>query len=182
MKDEWMVITPDAQDRLQIGEVVETREFYVDDRLLKKYALSLRDPNPLYWDDAYAEAWGRWSERVCPSAFAVALNPMEQHPGSCPASAFWATVRGVPDTGRLWGGFAAYNRFELDRPIRLGDTVRCDVSNRGCYEKHGKRGVLVCVETEYRMGTRDGASIGIGLYGNMREFPYPEGKRPIENT
>ncbi len=90
MSEDWIIITEAAKTRLRIGEVVETREFFVDDRLLKKYQMTLRDPNPLYWDDEYAKEAGAWGERVCPSGMVLALNPMEHHPSCCPASAFWA--------------------------------------------------------------------------------------------
>jgi acyl dehydratase len=168
MTAENKVITDKAIEKLRIGEVIETREFKVTDKWVKKYALAIRDPNPLWFDEEYAAREGCYDRRVAPAAFCVALNPMER--GCCPASAFWAELRGVPDDGRHWGGFAAYNEFEYEKPIYVGDRITCEVANRGCYEKQGKRGVLVVAETEYRMINQDGETVGVGVYGNMVQF------------
>jgi len=162
------VLTDAALEKLNIGELRETREFTVTDKWVKEYCLALRDPNPLWWDDEYARREGRFERRAVPAAFCVAMNPMER--GCCPASAFWAELRGVPDNGRHWGGLAAYNEFEYERPIFVGDRITCEVRNRRAYEKQGKRAVLVIAETEYRMINQNGETVGVGIYGNMVQF------------
>lgn len=173
MSEDWVIITKSAEEKLRIGELIETREYgTITDKWLKKYALSLRDTNPLYLDDEYAEKEGRFGYRIAPSAFCVVLNPMER--GCCPASAFWAELWGRPDDGKCWGGHAAYNRFEYEKPIRVGDRLRCEIRNRKCYEKHGKRGVLVAVETDYTLIDQQGETVALCTYGNMSQFPFPE--------
>jgi acyl dehydratase len=143
----------------------------VTDKVLREYALALRDPNPLWHDKGYAEREGRFARRVAPSAFCLTLNPMERV-GLKPASDFWEEIFGEP--GDYWGGHAAYNRFELARPIYVGDTITTEVSNRDCYEKEGKRALLVVAESQYRMTNQDGEYVGLGIYGNMVQRPYPD--------
>jgi acyl dehydratase len=179
MAEDWLLITDKAKEKLRIGELVETwtppaHRGVITDKWLKEYALATRDPNPLWWDDEFAAREGRFGRRVAPTAFCTLFNPMEQA-GLCPASAFWAEIRGVPDNGRHWGGHAAYNKVEIKRPLRLGDRVTCEIRNLDCYEKHGKQNLLVCVETEYKMFDEAGETIAVCVYGNMSQFAYPEG-------
>jgi acyl dehydratase len=168
MSDEWKVLTEKAIEKLEAGKLVATREYDVTDKWVKEYALSLCDPNPLWWDGEFAEREGRFGRRVAPSGVCVAMNPMER--GLCPASAFWAELYGKPDHGHHWGGLAAYNEFEYEKPIYIGDHITLEVRNRRAYEKQGKRAVLVIAETEYRMINQDGETVGVGIYGNMVQF------------
>ena len=142
MSNDWLIITEKAKDKLRIGELVETctfdeRRTLITDKWLKLYALALRDSNPLWFDEVYAEREGRFGERVLPTAYFTLFNPMENG-GACPASDFWAELRGKP--GRYWGGHAAYNRIEVKDPPRLGDKVGyCELRNRDCFENRGKK-------------------------------------------
>jgi len=178
MSDNWLILTEKAKEKLRIGELVDTLEFdkqrsLINDRWIKLYALALRDTNPLWYDDDFAKREGRFGERVLPTAYYTLFNPME-HLGACPASDFWAELHGKP--GRYWGGHAAYNEIEVKRPLRLGDRIGyCELRNRDCFEKRGKRTVLICVETEYRVFDDKKNLLAICAYGNMSQFGYPEG-------
>jgi acyl dehydratase len=181
MSNDWLIITEKAKEKLRIGELVDTRTFdpnrsLITDKWLKLYALALRDSNPLWFDDAYAKREGRFGRRVVPTAYYTLFNPMENG-GACPASDFWAELHGKP--GRYWGGHAAYNKIDAKRPLRLGDRVGyCELRNRDCFEKRGKKNVLVCVETEYRVFTAEKELVAVCAYGNMSQFGYPPGTEP----
>ncbi len=167
--EERQIITDEALEKLRVGELIDTYQFTVTDKWVKKYAMTIEDPNPLWFEDEYAEREGRFGRRVAPAAFCVAMNPMEAK-GCCPASAFWAELYGVPDHGHHWGGLAAYNEFEYEKPIYVGDTITCEVRNRRAYEKQGSEAVLVIAETEYKMINQDDETVGIGVYGNLVQF------------
>lgn len=175
MSDEFVIITPEAVKELRIGELMGTRTFYITDKLVKKYCLSLRETNPLWLDNDYAAREGRFGKRVLPSAFCVALNPMEAGGHSIkPVKPFLDVLRNDPSKD-FEGAHAAYNGFEYFKPICFGDTITCEVRNRKYYEKFGKRTILVAVETEYKMIAQDGETRGVGTYGSMCQFAYPEG-------
>lgn len=173
MSDDWMRITAEAEEALAAGKLQDRRTWpQVTERQLRKYALSLRDPNPLWHSRRYAEREGAWGRRALPTGFCVVFNPMERV-GLRPASDFWAVVHGEP--GSYWGGLAAYNTFELERPLYVGDTITTEVRNTRCYEKRGKHALLVIAETEYKMFDSDDTYVGVGVYGNIVQFDYPEG-------
>ncbi len=180
-----LIITETARRKLRIGELVDTRTFdehrsLITDKWLKLYALALRDPNPLWFDGAYAAREGRFGARTLPTAYYTLFNPMENG-GACPASDFWAELHGKP--GHYWGGHAAYNRIEAKRPLRLGDRIGCcELRNTDCFEKRGKSAVLVCAETEYRVFDSGKNLLAICHYGNISQFPYPEGTRPAKGA
>lgn len=178
MSKQWLIITEKAKAKLRIGELIEMRTFdahrrLITDKWLKLYALALRDPNPVWFDDAFAKREGRFGERVLPTAYYTLFNPMENG-GACPATDFWVELTGQP--GPHWGGHAAGNRIVAKRPLKLGDRIGyCELRNRGCYEKRGKATVLVCAETEYQVFTADKELLAVCTYSNMRQFPYPAG-------
>jgi acyl dehydratase len=173
MSNDWIKITPAAEKALAVGELQDRRTWpRLTDKQLRKYAISLRDPNPLWHDREYAEREGAWGRRALPTAFCVIFNPMERI-GLKPASDFWAEVHGKP--GSYWGGLAAYNQFELERPFFLGDVITTEVRNLRCYEKRGKHALLVIAETEYRMLDEQDELVGVGVYGNIVQFDNPEG-------
>ncbi len=167
MSEKWQKITDRAIEKLRIGEVVYTQTFpRVTDKRLRKYAMALHDSNPLWLDKEYAERVGRFGRRTVPSAYCTIFNPMENG-GLKPASAFWAEIFGKEDSGQFWGGHAAYNRFDFEHPIYIGDTITVAVSNSDCFEKQGKHALLVVAEAQYRMTNQDGDYVGTGTYGNM---------------
>jgi acyl dehydratase len=173
-----LIITDKAKEKLRVGELVNTRSFdpyrsLITDKWIKLYALAIRDPNPLWFDDAYAAREGRFGERVLPTAYFTLFNPMENG-GACPASDFWAELHGKP--GNYWGGHAAYNKIDVREPLRLGDRIGyCELRNRDCFEKRGSKTVLVCVETEYQVFDDQKKLRAVCAYGNMTQFAYPEG-------
>jgi hypothetical protein len=181
MSNDWLIITEKAKEKLRIGELIDTwnppgNRALITDKWSKLYALALNDDNPLWFDSEFAEREGRFGCRVLPTAYYTLFNPMEAG-GRCPASDFWAELRGKP--GRYWGGHAAYNRIDAKRPIRLGDRIgTCEIRNVDCFEKMGKRTVLVCAETEYRVLDDGGQLMAVCVYGNMSQFGYPEGTQP----
>ena len=175
---ENLILNEHAKARLRIGELIETCQFQasrclITDKWLKLYALALRDTNPLWFDDAFARDTGYHHQRVLPTAFYTVFNPMENG-GACPASDFWEALCGEP--GPHWGGHAAYNRIEARQPLRLGDRIGyCELRNRDCFEKRGRQTILVCAETEYRVFNDKDDLLAVCSYGNIRQFPYPEG-------
>jgi acyl dehydratase len=165
-------ITPAALAALRVGEVVFQKAFpRITEKLLRLFALSLRDGNPLWHDKAYAEVEGPFTRRAVPTAYVSLFNPMENG-GLAPASAFWCEVLGLPAGTSMWGGHAAYNRVELERPMFVGDTIRVEVANRGAFEKHGKQHLLIVAETDYRLYNQDNVHLGICTYGNMVQTTY----------
>lgn len=168
------LITDKAMEKLAVGKVVHRQTFpRITDKDLRKYCQALCNYNPLWLDKDYAAGANAFGRRTVPSAYCTVFNPIENG-GLMPASAFWAEVMGLEDHGHFWGGHAAYNRFDFERPIYVGDTIRIEVANRDAYEKEGKRAHLVVAETDYKMFDQNDEYVGVGTYGNMMQIPFEE--------
>ena len=172
MSEPKKYITEKAIEKLAVGKVIHEQTFpQITDKRVRKYCQSICDYNPLWLDKDYAAANNAFGRRTVPSAYCTVFNPMENG-GLHAASPFWCEVLGLPEGTPMWGGHAAYNKFDFEKPIFIGDTIRIEVSNKGCFEKSGKRGALVVVETDYKMFNQDGEHVGTGTYGNMVQIPY----------
>ena len=111
--------------RARIGYRTEPREWVVEAGHVRRFAEAIGDPDP------------RW-EREVPPTFLVALT---------------ARTPDLPEAleyGR--GVLNAGDRFEYERPVRVGETLSVSTRLADAYEKQGSTGGMLFLvwDTEYR--------------------------------
>lgn len=169
MAEDNLLVTPEAERLLRIGESWGRLHHHVTPEWLAEYAVAIHDSNPLWFDESYAGAEGAFRFQYCPAAFATCLNPAERAEIS-PQMEFFGRLRGLPEGQGSWG-FAAYNEVEyFDRPIKVGETVAVDVSVDRAYEKQSKGAVLVFVDVVYTITGEDGARVARAVAGIAQRF------------
>jgi acyl dehydratase len=171
MEGESKIITEEARELLRIGDVCGRTTHKVTDLWVQEYAIALRDGNPLWLDNEYAEREGWFGYRVAPSAFFTVLNPTER--GEIQWGREYFQKLREQSGRRSSGAFAAFSNVEyLDTPIRVGDTIACEASVADTYEKSGENAVLVFVEVDYVMTNQEGKKVGRATAGWITSFPH----------
>lgn len=106
-----------------------TRE--VEKGAVRKYADAIGDPNPLYRDEEYARK-SAYGGIIVPPTFLTTFNPYEHG------------VERPPITHpRRRGGASAGDRYEYYLPVKVGDTITCQVKVADVYEREGRTGRLL---------------------------------------
>lgn len=173
MSGDWKIITDEAKRLLRIGETYGTTTHEVTDPWVKEFAIALRDNNPLWFDDDYAEREGPFGYRFAPAAFFTALNPTERAE-VMPHRDYFQKLQEVTG-GKGSGGFAGYSEVEYyDGLIRVGDTIRCDVTVADTYEKYSSDAVLVFIVIDYTMTNQDNRKLGKATAAWIQSFPKDE--------
>ena len=176
MKKGWKVITKEAVELLRIGQSWGRYKYEIKDLMVKQYAVALRDANPLWFDEKYAKNESNFDFRYAPSAFFTAINPLESgtrgiiNQKVSPQNKFLSKLSGEPEES-IWT-YAAYTGVEYeDEPIRVGDTIFCEVFVKDVYEKESSKNILVFVENEVVMSNQENVYIGKGTVGVVKMFP-----------
>ena len=149
MSPESSYITPEAQ--AYIGKANATRTVEVTKRDIRRFALSIGDANPLYYDEEYAKGT-RYGGIVAPPSFYCALQLEEEPLGDLEHSGLGKKMgirMEVPVPG-FPGAVAAGRRIEWDEPIRPGDAISFNEKVTDIYEKQGSRGPMIFIITEWR--------------------------------
>lgn len=123
-----------------IGLESEAYTFTVERRHVKQFQQAINDDNPLYQDEDYS-AESPYKGTIIPPTFPVAMNdgsiemPLEL------------------DQRRMLHG---EQEFLYYQPIRIGDTVQCQMKVTDVYEKEGKSGVMQFIILDTKMMHKDG--------------------------
>jgi acyl dehydratase len=92
---------------------------------VRKFAHAIGDLNPLYFDEAFA-ARSRWGRRIAPPTFPRVFDYGEVDGFRLPAS----------------GLIHAQQGYTYQRPLYVGEELRCSGHFKDLYEKKGRDGVL----------------------------------------
>ena len=92
---------------------------------VRKFAEAIGDPNPLYVDEEAAEA-SRYGALIVPPTFPRAFE--------------YGEVEGLGPPGQ--GYIHGEHRIRYERPLFVGEEVRCYVEVKDYYEKDGREGAL----------------------------------------
>lgn len=130
-----MEVTEDS-----IGLTSEPYTFVVESRHVMQFQQAIGDYNPLYTDESYAEE-SPYKGAIIPPTFPVAMNhgdikmPLEL------------------DQRRMLHG---EQEFIYHVPIRIGDTLHCQMKVADIYEKEGKSGKMQFIILDTEMSQVDG--------------------------
>ncbi|MDD5094635.1 MAG: MaoC family dehydratase N-terminal domain-containing protein [Dehalococcoidia bacterium] len=127
-----------------IGHVWGPTVYEVEKGWIKKLAEAIEDPNPLFYDEAYAKTT-RYGGIIAPPTFFAALRE--------DAGGEWVkTAKCSLNTGAMNGG----NDVEYIKPIRPGDVIGVTDKLTGIVEKDTKRGKMLFFSFEKTLTNQKG--------------------------
>jgi acyl dehydratase len=131
-------------------------------RDIRRYALAIDDPNPIYHDEGAAEK-SRYRGMVAPLGFFwfASTGSTKRKKRAKDLGEDGLSINeflGIPDIPNIWtlGWTRGGEEIEFYKPIRVGDqiTVRCRLVDM--YEKGGKSGKLLFVVSEHSYTNQKG--------------------------
>ncbi len=108
-----------------IGQRSEAVVNVVEREVVRKFAEAIGDSNPLYVDEEAAEA-SRYGGLIAPPTF--------------PRTFDYGEVEGVGSPGQ--GFIHGEHHIRYERPLFVGEEVRCYAEVKDYYEKDGRKGPL----------------------------------------
>lgn len=114
----------------------------VEKDAVKKFAEAIGDPNPLYVDEEAAKA-SRYGRLLAPPTF--------------PRTFEYGEVEGIGPPGQ--GLIHGEHRIRYERPLFVGEEVRCHAEVTDYYEKEGRDGALGFLISERVGESPDGERI-----------------------
>jgi acyl dehydratase len=126
---------------LEGHEISFTDEHEIEKGMIKRFAMAIEDPNPMYRDEEFANPYGGI---IAPPTFLFEWN---HH-----------TVLRVSERGAAVGGrelplrmVRGGNEYEFFQPLRPGDVINSKSRVAQVYDKEGRSGKLVFLigETTY---------------------------------
>ena len=128
-----------------IGVAEELGTYEVDKGGIRRFANAAEDFNPLYWDEAYANASRYGSLIAPPGYFGWPTKPVGAHiVRSHTTEQLDTALREAGYTRGVGGG----SEFDFFRPIRVGETLQASQTTTNIIEKHGRSGPLIFVTKE----------------------------------
>ncbi len=113
-----------------VGRTFQGGEFLVTAERVASFCDAVGDYNPLYLDPAAAKA-GPYGDVVAPPAFAASFPYADKVFDQLPAFGRRGLMSGID--------------FELDAPIRVGDSIRVSSEVKEVYEKTGRTGTMTFI-------------------------------------
>jgi acyl dehydratase len=134
-----------------IGKVEDVRVFEVEKGAIRRFADAVDDPNPLYWDEEYAQK-SKYGAIIAPPGF-ISSPWFSNRPTKWPkkgvaSSEITAGLRPAlakAGFGRLLDGGMEYDFF---KPVRSGDTMTASTIIKDIIERGGATGKMAFVITE----------------------------------
>lgn len=122
-------------DRSFIGTAMDPFVVDVEKGAIRSFAEAIGETNPLYFDEARAQAAG-FRSLVAPPTFAASFRPPQRQPWLLPL-----------DEGRILAGEQV---FTSRRRIVAGDVLSCQMHLVDVTEKQGRSGTLEFIVQELR--------------------------------
>jgi acyl dehydratase len=123
-------------------------------RDIRRYALAIDDPNPIYYDENAAKK-GKYGGFVAPPGFVywathgenLDMRAKDLEVDGLTPGAFL----GIPEIPNIWslGWVRGGEELEFVEPLRVGDRVSVTCKLLNVYEKEGKSGKLVFLNSEH---------------------------------
>lgn len=133
-------------------------------RDIRRYALAIEDPNPLYHDENYAKK-SKYHGVIAPLGYVVwsaqsykkNVFPSETREDGIPKEAVLMIMPPVP----LQRAVRAGDEFEFFQRIHEGDVITCKMRLAEVYQKEGKTGPMVFSTTESTYTNQKGELVAI---------------------
>ena len=125
-----------------IGVNTGVSVFEVEKEPIKRFADSIDDPNPLYWDEEYAKK-SRYGSLIAPPGFiSIPWNTRAKggETSPDPRTELRAALRKVGYVNP--GGIDAGIEYEFFNPVRAGDTITASSVIKDIFEREGKTGKM----------------------------------------
>jgi acyl dehydratase len=128
-------------------------------RDIRRYALAIDDPNPIYYDESTAKA-GKYHGMAAPLnyvSWSVGVPGSERGTKDLGEDGLSSFV-GVPNIPGVWtlGWVRGGEELEFFRPVYVNDRVTVSGKIVNMSEKEGKSGTLVFVTSEFTYTNQDG--------------------------
>jgi len=128
-------------------------------RDIRRYALAIDDPNPIYYDEAAAKA-GKYGGLAAPLnyvSWSVGVPGAEKGTGELGEDGLSSFV-GVPEIPGAWtlGWVRGGEELEFFKPVYVNDRVTVKGKIANVSEKEGKSGTLVFVSSEFTYTNQKG--------------------------
>jgi len=137
---------------VKTGEPVLARD-------IRRYALAIDDPNPIYYDEEAAQK-GRYGKLVAPPGYicwAIHDPKLEKRVEELGEDGL-ANFLGIPEFPDAWslGWVRGGEEYEFFKPVFAGDRISVQVKFLDVFEKQGKSGTLVFTNSEATYTNQNG--------------------------
>lgn len=149
-------LIPD-ETRARVGELLaEPATVVIDRREAQRYALAVGDENPVYFDEAAAQAAGHRTIIVAPTFVTHAVVPPRAN-GQLREDGLWKDIGAVKLSVQrmMFGG----EEWDFLEPVCVGDTITAEARLAGVEEKQGTKGAFVLVTRETTFTNQDGTVV-----------------------
>ncbi len=127
--------------RKLIGVESEPAIYEVEKGPIRRFAMAIGDPNPLYLDEEYAKK-SKHGAMICPAGF-FGWPAKTQAPGPRFAGPYSRVVNGG-------------NEFEFLKPIKAGDVLAATIRITDMMERTGRLGPMLIVMSEVTYKNQQG--------------------------
>lgn len=150
------LITPEVKAMIGIEKTFSSPE-EVGRATIRRFAIAVGDPNPLYWDEEFAQNT-RYGGIIAPPTMIFELNHNLGDDISEEDGGYSDKILLPPPLTRFVRGG---NEYELFQPVRPTDKITFRRKISQIYEKEGKAGPLVFVIIEITYTNQKGELLGI---------------------
>lgn len=161
------LITPEVKAMIGIEKTFSSPE-EVGRATIRRFAIAVGDPNPLYWDEEFAQNT-RYGGIIAPPTMIFELNHNLGDDISEEDGGYSDKILLPPPLTRFVRGG---NEYEFFQPVRPMDKITVKRKISQIYEKEGKGGPLVFVIIELTYTNQKGELLGI----NRETFVFMPGK------
>lgn len=146
-------------------------------RDIRRYALAIDDPNPIYYDEDTAKK-GKYGGLIAPPGYvcwATQNASIEKRVNDFIDDGFGGRgFLAVPEIPNVWtlGWIRGGEEYEFYKPVRVGDWVSVKYKITDISEKLGKSGKLIFITTEHTYTNQNGdllATHRVTMIGIPRE-------------
>jgi acyl dehydratase len=131
-------------EALNLIGVERQRDYVVTKRDIRRFAQAIGDPDPLYYDEAYAQTT-RYKSIVAPPLFCQAFAFSDVPPEQLPPDGSPVEADVPLPARRLVGGGSVFDTYIRIRP---GDRITVNARIKDIYTRQGKRGRLYFIVHE----------------------------------
>ncbi len=141
-----------SETQVRTGEPVLARD-------IRRYALAIDDPNPVYYDEEAAKKgkYGKLAAPPCYICWAIQDPKLERKAGDLGEDGL-SSFLGVPEFPNAWslGWVRGGEEYEFFKPVFVGDRVSVKVKLLDIFEKEGKSGHLIFTTSQATYTNQNG--------------------------